>query len=64
MLGLNRPTRDRLRSGRSSDGLWPSRWQGCSDGWHVKEKCVKSFCCAGELVVPEPLDAVRRHLPF
>ena len=24
----------------------------------------KSAHCAGELVVPEPLDAVRRHLPF
>ena len=24
----------------------------------------KSACYAGELVVPEPLDAVQRHLPF
>ena len=24
----------------------------------------KTVCYAGELVVPEPLDAVLRHLPF
>ena len=24
----------------------------------------KSVCCAGELVVPEPLDAVQLYLPF
>ena len=30
----------------------------------LKRTAGKSVCYAGELVVPEPLDAVRRHLPF
>ena len=29
--------------------------------WRTAEKSARH---AGELVVPEPLDAVRRHLPF
>ena len=29
--------------------------------WRI---AVKSVCYAGELVVPDPLDAVQRHLPF
>ena len=55
MLGLNRQIRDRRRSGRSSgrdvvvDGML----------WRTAGKSVRY---AGELVVPEPLDAVRRHL--
>ena len=57
MLVLTRPIRYRRRSGRSSgrdvvvDGMpWRTSW--------------KSARFAGELVVPEPLDAIRRHLPF
>ena len=53
MLGLGRPIRDRRHLvvfGGADGRLW--RTAG------------KSACYAGELVVPEPLDAVRRHLPF
>ena len=61
MLGLDRPIRDRRRFGRSS---------GRADGRDVvvdsmlRQTAGKSICYAVELVVPESLDAVRRHLPF
>ena len=42
MLGLNRPIRDRPRSGRSSGGLW----QGCYGRWHTMSNCleISSLC--------------------
>ena len=61
MLGLNRPIRDRRRSGRSC---------GRADGRDVVvdgmlwRTAGKSARYAGELIIPEPLDAVWRHLPF
>ena len=69
MLGLGRPIRDRLRSGLSSGGVWQS-WKLHKNGRDVVTDGMlwrtagKSARYAGELVVPEPLDAVRRHLPF
>ena len=30
----------------------------------LSQTAGESVCYAGELLVPEPLDAVRRHLPF
>ena len=70
MLGLNRPIGDRRRSGWSSGVLWQSLWQGCCGRWHAMANCweISSLCWrtsgksaryAFELVVPEPLDAVR-----
>ena len=35
MLCLNRPIRDRRRSGRSSGGLSQSCWKGCCGRWHA-----------------------------
>ena len=73
MLGLNRPIRDRRHSGRSEIVVIPAYhlvFCGIADGrdvvvdgmlWRTAEKSARY---AGELVVPEPLDAVRRHLPF
>ena len=60
-VGLNRPIRDHRRSGLSSVGLWRSR-DVVVDGmlWRTARKSARY---AGELVVPVPLDAVRRHLP-
>ena len=64
MLGLKRPIRDRCRSGLSSGGLWQSRGQGCCGSWHAMANCwdISSLCW--RTAVPEPLDAIRRHLPF
>ena len=64
MLGLNRPIRDR----RLSAGHLAIC--GRADGSDVSVDVMlwrtagKAARYAGELVVPEPLDAVRRHLPF
>ena len=64
MLCLYRPIRDSRLSGRSSAVC------GRSDGTDVVvddmlwRTAGKSIRYAGELVVPEPLDAVRRHQPF
>ena len=57
MLGFNRPIRDRRRFDWSSGGLW----QGCCGKWQTAGKSARYI---GELVVPKPLDAVQRHLPF
>ena len=73
MLGLNRPIRDCRRSGRSEIVVVPAGHLavcGRADGKDVVvdgmlwRTAGKSARYAGELVVPEPLDAVRRHLPF
>ena len=53
MSGLDRPIRDRRRS----NGLWQKLWQGCCGRLHAIANCLKTAHYAGELVVPEPLDA-------
>ena len=64
MLGLSRPIRDHRRS----DGQMAVC--GRADGRDVVvdgmlwRTAGKSARYAGELVVPEPLDAVRWHLQF
>ena len=64
MLGSGRPIRDRHRSGLHLAVC------GRADGRDVVvdgmpwRTAGKSARYAGELVVPKPLDAVRRHLPF
>ena len=30
----------------------------------LRRTAGKSFCYADQLVFPEPIDAIRRHLPF
>ena len=64
MLGLNWPIRDCRRSGGHLAVC------GRADGRDVVvdgmlwRTAGKSARYAGELVVPAPLDVVRRHLPF
>ena len=73
MLGLSRPIRDRRLSGWSSGGLWRADGRDVVIDGMLRRTAGKSVCLlancweiclfAGELVVAEPLDAVRR-LPF
>ena len=64
MLGLSQPIRDRRLSG------WSLVICGRADDRDIVvdgmlwRPAGKSARYAGELVVPEPLDAVQRHLPF
>ena len=64
MFGFHRPIRDRRRSGQ------PSAVCGRGDGSDVvvdgmvRQADGKSDHYVVELVIPEPLDAVRRNLPF
>ena len=61
MSGLNRPIIDpagHLAVSGTADGR-----DVVVDGM-LRRTVVKSVRYAGELVVLEPLDAVRRHLPF
>ena len=61
LLGLNRPIRDRRRSGGHL--AVRDRADVVVDGmlWRTAGKSARY---AGELLVPVSLDAVRSHLPF
>ena len=45
-------------------GVWQSWWQGCCGRWHAMANCWEISMLCRWTVVSEPLDAVRRHLPF
>ena len=64
MLGSKQPIRDRRRSGRSSGGVWRADGRDVVIDGILRRSTGKSVRYAGDVVAPDPLDAVRRHLPF
>ena len=64
MLGLNRPIRDRSRPGGYLAVCGRADGRDIVIDGMLWRTAGKSARYAAELVVPEPLDAVRRHLPF
>ena len=64
MLGLNRPIGDRRRPAGHLVICGRAYGRDVMVDGMLRRTAWKSGRYAGELVVPEHLDAVRRHLPF